>query len=63
MIPEKVMRRLENLLRPFFDKYDGDQNGKLDIQELWSVFHDLHEQLQKHVSDAGNLGSSVGLFA
>ncbi|CAM9392982.1 unnamed protein product [Sphacelaria rigidula] len=48
VIPEKVMRRLENLLRPFFDKYDGDQNGKLDIQELWSVFHDLHEQLQKH---------------
>lgn len=45
------MRHLEGLLRPFFDKYDGDQNGQLDIQEFWSVFHDLQEHVQMNVSN------------
>lgn len=44
------MRHLEGLLRPFFDKYDGDQNGKLDKNEFWSVFHDLQENVHTHVS-------------
>lgn len=47
-IPEKAMRHLEGLLRPFFDKYDGDQNGKLDKNEFWSVFHDLQENVHTH---------------
>lgn len=50
MLPEKSMRRLEGLLRPFFDKYDDDSNGKLDIQEFWSVFYDLQEHVQATVS-------------
>lgn len=44
------MRRLEGLLRPFFDKYDNDSNGQLDIQEFWAVFHDLKEHVQTTVS-------------
>lgn len=44
------MRRLEGLLRPFFDKYDDDSNGQLDIQEFWSVFYDLQEHVQTTVS-------------
>lgn len=54
-LPDKAHRHLSGLLRPFFDKYDTDSNGKLDQQELWSVFHDLHEQLTVHVSAAANL--------
>eukprot|EP00904_Undaria_pinnatifida_P012665 jgi/Undpi1/8529/HiC_scaffold_25.g10996.m1 len=45
-LPEKSMRRLERLLRPFFDRYDDDSNGQLDIQEFWAVFHDLQEHVQ-----------------
>lgn len=44
------MRRLERLLRPFFDRYDDDSNGQLDIQEFWAVFHDLQEHVQIAVS-------------
>ncbi|CAM9910190.1 unnamed protein product, partial [Laminaria digitata] len=47
-LPEKSMRRLERLLRPFFDRYDDDSNGHLDIQEFWAVFHDLQEHVQIH---------------
>ncbi|CAN0420200.1 unnamed protein product [Pylaiella littoralis] len=46
VLPEKVMRRLEKLLRPFFDKYDDDKSGQLDKMEFWSVFHDLKEHVQ-----------------
>ncbi|CAM9673057.1 unnamed protein product [Scytosiphon promiscuus] len=46
ILPEKVMRRLEKLLRPFFDKYDDDNSGQLDRGEFWSVFHDLREHVQ-----------------
>ncbi|CAN0544959.1 unnamed protein product, partial [Ectocarpus sp. 12 AP-2014] len=45
-LPEIVMRRLEKLLRPFFDKYDDDNSGQLDRGEFWSVFHDLQEHVQ-----------------
>lgn len=52
MVPEKVMRHLEGLLRPFFDKYDQDSNNRLDKGEFWGVFHDLHEQPTTAVSRA-----------
>lgn len=44
------MRRLEKLLRPFFDKYDDDNSGQLDNGEFYSVFHDLQEHVQTPVS-------------
>ena len=44
------MVRLEKLLRPFFDKYDDDHSGDLDIGEFWSVFHDLQEHVNTPVS-------------
>lgn len=44
------MRHLEGLLRPFFDKYDSDSNGQLDVGEFWAVFHDLQEHVQIAVS-------------
>lgn len=44
------MRRLEGLLRPFFDKYDDDCNGELDRSEFKGVFHDLQEHVAGHVS-------------
>lgn len=47
------MRRLEKLLRPFFDKYDDDKSGQLDRGEFWSVFHDLQEHVQTQVSAFG----------
>eukprot|EP00752_Nemacystus_decipiens_P007995 g7143.t1 len=46
VLPEKVMRHLEKLLRPFFDKYDRDNSGQLDMGEFLSVFHDLQEHVQ-----------------
>lgn len=42
---EKSMLRLSRLLRPFFDKYDADKSGCLDVDELHSVFKDLNENL------------------
>lgn len=50
IMPDKSMRRLEGLLRPFFDKYDDDSNQQLDIQEFWAVFHDLQEHVSSAVS-------------
>lgn len=47
------MRRLEKLLRPFFDKYDDDKSGQLDRGEFWSVFHDLQEHVQTQVRVLG----------
>ncbi|CAM9345556.1 unnamed protein product [Choristocarpus tenellus] len=47
LLPEKPLRRLESLLRPFFDKYDEDSSGHLDIQELGAVFHDLQENIKQ----------------
>lgn len=46
------MRRLEKLLRPFFDKYDDDNSGQLDKGEFWSVFHDLQEHVHTQVRAA-----------
>ncbi|EGB12666.1 hypothetical protein AURANDRAFT_19006, partial [Aureococcus anophagefferens] len=34
---------LENVLRPFFSKYDTDNNGTLELSELSRVFEDLNE--------------------
>lgn len=59
MLPEKVMRRLEKLLRPFFDKYDDDKSGQLDKMEFWSVFHDLKEHVQTQVRDCGEKASHI----
>jgi hypothetical protein len=33
-----LTRRLEAVLRPFFEKYDVDNSGSIDISELGSVF-------------------------
>lgn len=53
------MRRLEKLLRPFFDKYDDDNSGQLDKGEFWSVFHDLQEHVQTSVSAKSAFNGSL----
>lgn len=53
------MRRLEKLLRPFFDKYDDDKSGQLDKGEFWSVFHDLQEHVQTQVRTFGEKATGV----
>jgi Ca2+-binding EF-hand superfamily protein len=41
------MRRLAGLLRPFFSKYDADGSGNLSLEELSSVFNDLHDHFKQ----------------
>ena len=40
---EKSINRLKSILKPFFNKYDADGNGNLDVHELTAVFNDLGE--------------------
>ncbi|CAM9123473.1 unnamed protein product [Discosporangium mesarthrocarpum] len=44
-ISPKYKKRLQNVLRPFFDKYDEDESGHLDMDELGAVFSELHQHL------------------
>ncbi|KAK7232905.1 calcium:sodium antiporter [Aureococcus anophagefferens] len=41
--PNGKNEMLENVLRPFFSKYDTDNNGTLELSELSRVFEDLNE--------------------
>jgi EF-hand domain pair len=42
-----AMKRLKSLLKPFYDKYDVNGNGTLDIEELHAVFKDLNEDVRQ----------------
>jgi Ca2+/Na+ antiporter len=44
-ISEESIKRLERLLKPFFKKYDLDNNGTLELIELATVFTDLGESI------------------
>ena len=35
--------KIGDIVRPFFNRFDRDKNGKLDIQEVENVFRDLGE--------------------
>ncbi|KAK7236707.1 calcium:sodium antiporter [Aureococcus anophagefferens] len=43
LAPNGKNEMLENVLRPFFSKYDTDNNGTLELSELSRVFEDLNE--------------------
>jgi len=47
-VPKESIDRLEKLLRPFFKKYDSDNNGTLDIAEFRFVFDDIGEKISRH---------------
>ena len=40
-----VVNRLKEILHPFFVKYDRDNSGSLDLQEISAVFQDLNEDI------------------
>jgi EF-hand domain pair len=42
-----AMKRLKSLLKPFYDKYDVNGNGTLDVEELHAVFKDLNEDVRQ----------------
>jgi EF-hand domain pair len=42
-----ALKRLKSLLKPFYDKYDVNGNGTLDIDELHAVFKDLNEDVRQ----------------
>jgi hypothetical protein len=44
-IQPSAMADLTSLLKPFFKRYDIDDNGMLDVAELQQVFHDLGEKI------------------
>ena len=47
-IPNESIERLEKLLKPFFKKYDNDNNGTLDKTEFKAVFDDIGEKVSKN---------------
>lgn len=42
-VSDAAMDRLKVLLRPFFNKYDRDGSGSLDLEEVGALFKDLGE--------------------
>jgi Ca2+/Na+ antiporter len=44
-VSDTAMEQLKALLRPFFAKYDHDNSGELDVDELGAVFRDLGEDV------------------
>jgi hypothetical protein len=49
---KRSMTMLQNVLRPFFSKYDVDGSGTLETSELGRVFMDLNEPKSAHESEA-----------
>jgi len=42
---DKDKRRLGKVLQPFFDKYDTDGDGKIDVSEMHALLADVNEQV------------------
>jgi len=42
-LPPKILKRLKNVLRGFFHKYDEDGSGSIDRRELSNLLRDLNE--------------------
>merc|ERR1711981_423711 len=49
---KRSMTMLQNVLRPFFSKYDVDGSGTLETSELGRVFMDLNEPKSAHELEA-----------
>merc|ERR1719247_3771650 len=49
---KRSMSMLQNVLRPFFSKYDVDGSGTLETSELGRVFMDLNEPKSAHELEA-----------
>lgn len=49
----RVYHRLSLILRPFFDVYDTDRSGKMELRDVPSLFHDIGERPHK---------ASIGIF-
>ena len=39
LLNSQLKNKLEQVLKPFFEKYDVDRNGSIDMSELAAVFH------------------------
>ncbi|CAM9236042.1 unnamed protein product [Heterosigma akashiwo] len=46
-IPEAVRAKFMQFIRPFFDKYDADHSGAIEMEEIRLVFKDLNEKMSK----------------
>ena len=42
-VADAAKAKIGDIVRPFFNRFDRDKNGKLDIQEVENVFRDLGE--------------------
>ena len=42
---DETMKRLRRIIEPFFDRYDKDKSGFLDMDELGRVFSDMGENI------------------
>jgi len=50
-LPPKILKRLKNLLRGFFKKYDEDGSGTIDRRELSNLLRDLNERYNAKTSE------------
>lgn len=43
LLNSQLRSKLDHVLKPFFEKYDTDKSGTIDLSELGAVFRDLKE--------------------